>query len=68
VLGIGAVALPVPPVEVVYHNKFVPVAVNAVAVAPWHYTTGETVGAEGVAFTVRVAGVPVAAKGEQFVT
>ena len=31
--GTGAVALPVPPVATVYHSRFVPVAVNAVAVA-----------------------------------
>ena len=31
--GTGAVAFPVPPVATVYHNRFVPVAVNAVAVA-----------------------------------
>ena len=30
--GVGAVVLPVPPVELVYHNKFVPVAVSGVAV------------------------------------
>ena len=33
--GVGAVALPVPPVAVVYHNNAVPVAVNGTAVAPW---------------------------------
>ena len=35
VFGIGAVLLAVPPVAVVYHNKFVPVADSAVAVAFW---------------------------------
>ena len=35
VKGTGAVVTPVPPVGVVYHFKFVPPAVNAVAVAPW---------------------------------
>ena len=33
--GVGAVALPVPPVAVVYHNRFVPVAVSGTAVAFW---------------------------------
>ena len=33
--GVGAVALPVPPVATVYHSRLVPVAVNAVAVAFW---------------------------------
>jgi hypothetical protein len=34
----------------VYHNKFVPVAVNAVAVTAWQYVIGVvTVGAAGVA-------------------
>ena len=50
--GVGAVAEPVPPVEVVYHNRPVPVAVSAVAVAPWQYVTGEdTVGAAVTAVT-----------------
>ena len=34
VVGVGAVELPVPPVATVYHNKLVPVAVNALAVDP----------------------------------
>ena len=38
--GVGAVALPVPPVAVVYHNNAVPVAVNGAAAAPWQYVTG----------------------------
>jgi len=33
--GVGAVALPVPPVGTVYHNKPVPVAVSGTAVAFW---------------------------------
>ena len=33
--GIGAVAVPVPPVAAVYHSRLVPVAVSAVAVPPW---------------------------------
>ena len=42
-----------PPVAVAYHNKFVPVAVSAVAVAPWQYTTGVvTTGANGGAVIV----------------
>ena len=41
-----------PLVATVYHFKFVPVAVSAVAVAPWQYTTGLiAVGAAGVAAT-----------------
>ena len=48
-------ALPVPPVAVVYHNRFVPVAVSGTAVAFWQYVTGVvTVGARGAAFTVTV--------------
>ena len=35
VIGVGAVAEPVPPIGVVYHNNPVPVALNAEAVAPW---------------------------------
>ena len=31
--GVGAVPVPVPPVGVVYHNRLVPVAFSAVAVA-----------------------------------
>jgi hypothetical protein len=53
VRGVGAVALPVPPVAVVYHNKFVPDAVNATAVAFWQYVIGvTTTGAAGIAFMV----------------
>ena len=53
VTGVGAVALPVPPDAAVYHNRLVPVAVNAAAVLFWQYTTGVvTAGAPGIAFTV----------------
>ena len=53
--GVGAVALPVPPVATVYHNSPVPVAVRGTAVSPWQYVTGVvTVGASGKAFTVTV--------------
>jgi len=46
--GTGAVALPVPPVATVYHNRFVPVAVRAVAVSFRQYITGVvTAGAGG---------------------
>ena len=56
--GIGAVETPVPPVAVVNHIKPVPVAVNAVAVLPWQYTTGlTTVGAVGNALIVTVTSV-----------
>ncbi len=38
-----------------YQSRLVPVAVIAVAVAPWQYVTGEvTVGAAGVALIVTV--------------
>ena len=45
-----------PPVAVVYHNKFVPVAVSGTAVCPWQYVIGvdETVGAGEVGNTVIV--------------
>ena len=53
VIGVGAVVLPVPPVSVVYHNRPVPVAVNAVAVLPKHKLRGDvTVGAVGTLFTI----------------
>ncbi len=53
--GVGAVADPAPPAAVVYQSRFVPVAVNADAVAPWQYVTGEvTIGAAGVALIVTV--------------
>ena len=58
VVGVGAVALPVPPLGTVYHFNEDPVAVRAVAVAFWQYTTGlVTVGAAGVGvtFTAMVA-------------
>jgi len=58
--GVGAVALPTPPVAAVYHNRFVPVAVSGTAVAPWQYVTGlVTVGAAGNAVTFTV----IAARG-----
>ena len=51
--GVGAVALPVPPVATVYHRRFVPVAVSAVAVSLRQYVTGVvTVGAAGNGLTV----------------
>ena len=47
--------LAVPPVAVVYHNKFVPVADSGVAVAFWQKVTDETTtGAAGSAVTVTV--------------
>jgi hypothetical protein len=53
--GVGAVALPVPPVAVVYHNNPDPVAVRGAAVSFWQYVTGVvTPGATGSAFTVTV--------------
>ena len=54
VVGVGAVALNVPPVATVYQfNVPVPVAVNAVAVAFKQYTTGlVAVGAGAAGFTV----------------
>ncbi len=48
--GVGAVALAVPPVAVVYHFKPEPVAVNGPAGDPKHKVIKKpTVGAEGVA-------------------
>ena len=35
VLGVGAVEMPVPPVAVVYHFKFEPVAVKGLDIAFW---------------------------------
>ena len=53
--GVGAVALPVPPVAVVYHNRFVPVAVSGTAVEFWQYVTGVvTVGRQRSRITVTV--------------
>ena len=53
--GVGAVALPTPPVGTVYHIRFVPVAVNGTAVANWQYVTGViTVGAPGCVITTTV--------------
>ena len=44
-----------PPVDTVYHSNPVPVAVSAVAVAPWQYVTGDvTVGAGAIAIIVTV--------------
>jgi len=54
VTGVGAVALPVPPVAAVYHFKLLPVAVNGVADEFTQYDGLLTVGADGVAFTVPV--------------
>ena len=46
---------PLPPVGMVYQNKFVPVAVSGTATAPMQYDNGvPTVGAEGVGLTVTV--------------
>jgi hypothetical protein len=51
--GVGAIALPAPPVAVVYHSRPVPVAVRGTAVSFWQYVTGVVVaGANGKAFTV----------------
>lgn len=60
--GVGAVALPTPPVATVYHKRLpVPVAASAVGVAFWQYITGlVTVGAAGAGLTVIVlVAVPV---------
>ena len=57
VLGVGAVALPVPPEDTVYHKRLVPVALSADAAIPSHKLTGEvTVGAAGLALTLMVMG------------
>ena len=53
--GNGIVTEPVPPVAVVYHNKFVPVAERPVAKDPWHKLIGEVaIGAAGgvITFTI----------------
>lgn len=51
--GVGAVALPVPPAELVYQSRPVPPAVRAELLPPIHRFTGElTVGAAGVALMV----------------
>jgi hypothetical protein len=53
--GVGAVALPTPPVALLYHNKLLPVAVSGAEGAPWQYFTGLlTTGAAGVLLTVTV--------------
>ena len=61
VVGVGAVALDVPPVDTVYQFNVPPaaaVAVNAVAVLFRQYTTGVvTVGAGTAGFTVTTIGV-----------
>ena len=45
--GTGAVAEPTPPTGTVYHNRFCPVAVNAVAASPSQYVgPAGTTGAE----------------------
>lgn len=54
--GVGAVADPVPPVAVVYHNRLVPVAASGAAVAPWQRLTGAAVGASGRGVMVTVIG------------
>ena len=57
VIGVGAVADPMPPVALIYQSKLVPVAFKAVAVAFWQYVTGVvTVGAR-VEFMVTVIDV-----------
>lgn len=56
--GVGAVEEPVPSVAEVYHNRFVPVAVNGVADLPLHNCTGVlTEGADGNAYTVTLIAV-----------
>ena len=51
--GVGAVAEPTPPDAAVYHNKLLPVAERAVAVAFWQYVTGDTTtGGDGGGVTV----------------
>ena len=61
--------LPVPPVAVVYHIRFVPVAVSAVAGTPGQYVTGDTtVGAAGMATAVIVPLSEAAAQPPEVVT
>ena len=53
VLGIGAVDVPSLLLEVEYHSKFVPVAINGSISSPTQYFTGDvTVGFAGIGFTV----------------
>ena len=48
--------MPILPLGKLYHNRLVPVAVNAVAVAFWQYAMGVvTIGAFGIALIVIVA-------------
>ena len=54
VIGVGAVADPMPPVAVLYQSKLVPEAVKAVAVAFWQYVTGVVTVGAGVTFIVTV--------------
>ena len=59
VTGVGARALPVPPI-VVYQSSFVPVAVSGKATAFWQYVTlGAAVGAVAPGFIVTVTVVGV---------
>ena len=51
--GVGAVPLPDPPLDVVYHNKKLPVAVSFDELEFWQYITGlDTPGIDGNCFTV----------------
>ena len=56
--GVGAVALPVPPI-VVYHSRFVPVAVSGTATAFWQYVGEAAAGAVAPGFMVTVTVVGV---------
>ena len=56
--GVGAAVLPVPPVAVVYHLRFVPVAAKGCAIIFWQTDiAGVTAGAAGspVIFTTIAA-------------
>lgn len=55
--GVGAEEEPVPPLDVEYHNKLEPVAVNGLALWFKQRLTGLTTGAEGFGLMVTVTGI-----------
>jgi len=51
--GVGAVPLPVPPIDEEYHKRLLPCAVNGEVLAFWQYEMlFVTVGALGIGFTI----------------
>lgn len=49
--------IPVPPVAVVYHNKFEPVAVKGAATEAWQMVIGLVDGAAGIPLMVTTTGI-----------